>query len=490
MKVEFTPPGRHKSLTSFRKELARVAPELSCDAELEGRGGPLGKPLEAFGTTLSNRFAIHPMEGWDGNVDGTPSELTLARWRNFGVSGAALIWGGEAFAVQADGRANPNQLWLNPAADVAAGMAALRNALDEGRRDSSVEDRFVAGLQLTHSGRFARPTAAGPAPRIAHHHPILDGRLGLDAQTPLLTDGELEGIGVNYVRAAEHAQAAGFDFVDVKACHGYLMHELLAARTRPGPYGGSFEGRTRLFRRIVAGIRRDCPGLGIATRVSIADVIPFTKDAESGRGTPASDAEGLPYQHGFGVDPEQPCTFALEEPFLFLELCRELGLREISITAGSPYTCPHLQRPATYPPSDGYLPPADPLIDVARHLSLVRACKRAFPELVFVGAGYTYFQDYLLHVAQHELRAGHVDLVGLGRMVLSYPTLPADALNGLVPARKRICRTFSDCTTAPRHGLVSGCYPLDPRYKALPEAAEVRRIKDALAGRSAKRDDA
>jgi hypothetical protein len=147
------------------------------------------------------------------------------------------------------------------------------------------------------------------------------------------------------------------------------------------------------------------------------------------------------------------------------------------VSAGSPYYCPHLQRPAVYPPSDGYLPPEDPLVAVQGQLSAVRTCKAAHPELGLVGTGYTYLQQYLPHVAQHEVGAGHVDFVGLGRMVLSYPELPADVLAGRELDRKRICRTLSDCTTAPRNGLPSGCYPLDPYYRQSEEAAVLRDVK-------------
>jgi len=102
------------------------------------------------------------------------------------------------------------------------------------------------------------------------------------------------------------------------------------------------------------------------------------------------------------------------------------------------------------------------------------------PGLVMVGSGYTYLQEYVAHAAQAVVRAGWIDIVGLGRMVLSYPELPADALAGTTLARTGICRTFSDCTTAPRHGLRSGCYPLDDFYKQLePEASRVKAIKAA-----------
>jgi 2,4-dienoyl-CoA reductase-like NADH-dependent reductase (Old Yellow Enzyme family) len=94
-----------------------------------------------------------------------------------------------------------------------------------------------------------------------------------------------------------------------------------------------------------------------------------------------------------------------------------------------------------------------------------------------VGTGYSYLQDYLPHVAQAVVRAGWIDAVGLGRMVLAYPELPADTLKTARLARKQICRTFSDCTTGPRQGLVSGCFPLDPYYKALPEAETLKAFK-------------
>ena len=153
------------------------------------------------------------------------------------------------------------------------------------------------------------------------------------------------------------------------------------------------------------------------------------------------------------------------------------------MTAGSPYYTPHIQRPALFPPSDGYLPPEDPLVGVARQIEVVRQIKERFPEMIVVGSGYSYLQEWLPHVAGAGVAAGGVDVVGIGRMALSYPRLPADLLAGRALQRKRICRTFSDCTTAPRNGLISGCFPLDPFYKARAEAAELRRRKQAGAAR-------
>jgi 2,4-dienoyl-CoA reductase-like NADH-dependent reductase (Old Yellow Enzyme family) len=161
-----------------------------------------------------------------------------------------------------------------------------------------------------------------------------------------------------------------------------------------------------------------------------------------------------------------------------LTLLRDLGVASVNLSAGSPYTVPHIIRPAAFPPSDGYPPPEDPLVGVWRQIDAARQAKAAVPGLVMVGSGYTYLQDYVVHAAQAAVRNGWIDIVGLGRMVLSYPELPADSLAGKTLARTAVCRTFSDCTTAPRHGLRSGCYPLDDYYKSLePEASQVKAIK-------------
>ena len=173
----------------------------------------------------------------------------------------------------------------------------------------------------------------------------------------------------------------------------------------------------------------------------------------------------IPYRWGFGVNALEPTESDLREPVLFLTLLEQLGIRLVNLTAGSPYYNPHLQRPALYPPSDGYSPPEDPLASVARQMEDAHRLKKQFPNLIFVGTGYSYLQDFLPNVAQAALREGWIDLVGLGRMVLTYPEILWDASEGRAIERKRICRTFSDCTTAPRKGLPSGCYPLDSFYK-------------------------
>jgi 2,4-dienoyl-CoA reductase-like NADH-dependent reductase (Old Yellow Enzyme family) len=194
-------------------------------------------------------------------------------------------------------------------------------------------------------------------------------------------------------------------------------------------------------------------------------------------GAPIGIERHRPYRHGFGLDPDDPSSLALEEPLELIARLRALGVRLVNTSLGSPYYSPHLIRPATHPPSDGYLPPEDPLLGVQRHLRVARAVKAAFPDLVVIGSGWSYLQEWLANVAEWEIGRGHADFAGLGRMMLSYPELPLDVLAGRPLDRRRICRTFSDCTSAPRNGLVSGCYPLDPWYRALPERETLQAIK-------------
>ncbi len=473
-------PGQFKTLEDFEQRWGEIAPDLGFDRQLLGSAGPMGQSLKIHGRTIGNRWAIHPMEGWDGTPEGLPSEDTLRRWCRFGLSGAKLIWGGEAVAVSGEGRANPHQLFVNPEAESEAGLAQLRSALVETHvAEGMASDDLYIGLQLTHSGRFARPTSQGPSPRIVYRHPVLDGRSGVTSDDAILTDGELDDLIGDFVVAAKTAQAAGFDFVDVKCCHGYLLHELLGGKTRPGKYGGSFENRTRFFRDTVAAIRSECPGLQIGVRVSIGDILPF-QPGEDRRGEPLAWSGAQPYVFGFGVDEQNPRQVDLGESVDFLRLVRDMDIQLVNLTLGSPYYNPHLQRPAAYPPCDGYQPPEDPLMQVAEHLRIAARCKAAVPELTMVGTGYTYLQEWVPHIAQHEVGAGNVDFVGLGRMVLSYPDLPRDMLEGKTLERKKICRTFSDCTTAPRNGMKSGCYPLDDLYKHREEHKILRDIKKRM----------
>jgi 2,4-dienoyl-CoA reductase-like NADH-dependent reductase (Old Yellow Enzyme family) len=468
----------------FKENLERLGLPMPCDDALEsGPDAVMAQALRVGPFTIGNRYAVQPMEGWDGLADGSPSDNTRRRWRHFGLSGAKLIWGGEAVAVRHDGRANPRQLVMN--AQTQAGIAGLRDTLVQAHREAMGDDKdLVIGLQLTHSGRFCKPNDdARMEPRVLYHHPLLDGKFGPRENIVVLSDGDIRQLIDDFILAAQRAWDCGFQFIDLKHCHGYLGHEFLSAKTREGDYGGSMANRTRFLRELTQGIRAAVPGMQLGVRLSAVDFLPYRPDpaqstAESlGPGIPVEAAHALPYRYGFGTDEQNPDHMDLEETAAFLQTLVDLDIRLLNVTIGSPYYTPHVTRPALYPPSDGYQPPEDPLVGVMRHLQLVKDLKQRFPQLCFVGSGYTYLQEFLPYVAQAVVREGWTDLVGLGRMMLSYPELPADVLAGRPLQRKRLCRTFSDCTTAPRNGMVSGCFPLDAHYKKSPTMVRLTQVK-------------
>lgn len=464
-----------KTPKQFSEHIQSLGIQLDFDTGVQtGPDSPLARPyhLPQFKFPLSNRFCVLPMEGWDADTNGKPNELVHRRWQRFGQSGAKLIWGGEAVAILPEARANPNQLIINEAN--LPNLASLRGTLVDAHAKRWSTDNLYIGLQLTHSGRFCKPNEKSRLePRILYPHPLLNKKFNLPDDYPMLTDDEIAHIVEVYIKAAVLAQKAGFHFVDIKHCHGYLGHEFLSAMDRPGKYGGSFEDRTRFLREVVEGTRTEAPGLEIGVRLSAFDFISF-KPGVDGVGEPES------------WDGRYPCAFGgngtgtgidLTEPHKFLDLLENLGIKLVNITAGSPYYTPHIQRPALFPPSDGYQPPEDPLVGVARLINVTAELKAEHPKLVIVGTGYSYLQEWLPNVAQNVVRTGKADFVGLGRMILTYPDMIADILEGKPLQRKRICRTFSDCTTAPRNGMVSGCYPLDAFYKERPEAEVLKKAK-------------
>jgi NADPH2 dehydrogenase len=476
-KPRFPRMAQLKTATDLRNYLDTNGIDLPFDDTLlPPAENPFGRtiPLQS-GRTIGNSLCILPMEGWDGTTDGRPTDHTRNRWRKFAISGAKLLFGCEAVAVTHSGKANPNQLVLNE--DTFPDFVALREqVLDQHAEQFGQTDDLVIGLQLTHSGRFCKPESHKKfESKILYSHPFLNSKFGMDADYPVLTDDDIDTIIQQYVDAAVLAQRAGFDFIDVKHCHGYLGHEFLSAVDRPGKYGGSFENRTRYLRNIVAGIRQAAPGLEMGVRLSAFDLLPFKKGPDE-TGVPES-ANQYPYAFGGRAD---GLDVDLTETKQLLALIESLGIQLVCITGGSPYYNPHLMRPALFPPSDGYLPPEDPLLGVKRQIDVTHELKKAFPNLVIIGSGYSYLQEWLPNVAQYVLRNGMADSVGFGRMVLSYPTMPADMIAGESLTRNLICRTFSDCTTAPRNGLISGCYPLDLLYKKSKEFDELKAIKEGL----------
>jgi NADPH2 dehydrogenase len=425
----------------------------------------LFESVEIGGRRAGNRLAVQPMEGCDGTADGHPDELTYRRYHRFGAGGAKIIWA-EATAIVEEGRMNPRQLWLH---ETTAGSIAkmLEGCRSAHREAFGHNDDLVVGLQLTHSGRFSYRK-----PLIATHDSILDpltldkstGRF-VDESYPLLSDDHLKRIEDQYVEAARLARKIGVDFIDLKQCHRYLLSELLAAKNRPGPYGGSLENRTRLIRNVIGRIREAFPDLTIATRMNAYDGIPYRGEGEDFVGQPCPHE--LPLQTAFGTNPQNHLEEDLTEPLQVVRWLRDWGVRLINISAGNPYANPHLVRPAEFAPVDGYKAPEHPLLGVLRHFRIARQIQAAVPDVPVVGSGYSWLQDFVMHAAAANVAVGDVAIVGLGRATLSHPDFARTLQEEGRLNRKQVCRTFSYCTNLMRskdHPLgqyATGCPPFD-----------------------------
>ena len=445
----------------------RSLDELGADIDTHGADisvvdayARIADPLAIGPLTASNRLAVHPMEGCDGDRDGSPGALTFRRWRRFAEGGASLIWG-EAAAVVAEARANPRQLTISPA--TAPQLKRLLDATRAARRARfGTTEGFIVGIQLTHSGRWSH---GGPI--IVQHGDAIDA-VKHCAGLPLLSDADLEHLEDQFVEAATLARDIGFDFVDIKQCHTYLLNELLGARTRHGAYGGDYDHRTRFVRNVFGKIRaRLGDSMVLATRMNVFDSLPYVDDG-AGVGTPATHA--TPYNHSWGTDLDDPTRPDLSEPLRLIGDLRTLGLALVNVSMGSPYYNPHIGRPFERPPVDGYAPPEHPLVGVERHFRLTAAVQRAYPDLPVIGTGYSWLRHYALHAGEANLASRAVSMVGLGRGALAYPDFAADALEHGAMERDKSCIGVSYCTALMRakHNefgqYPTGCVPRDREY--------------------------
>lgn len=424
------------------------------------------RPATVGGFKVGNRWCIQPMEGCDGSTSGAPGELTLRRYVRYGAGGAKFIWG-EAAAVIEEGRASPRQLLAVPE-HTDAFAQIVQECRKAHRQACGSDDDLILGLQLTHSGRYSYRR-----PLIAFHDPLLDSRTFADkkreqmvtASYAPLDDDYLRRLVDRYVAAASIAHKAGFQFVDIKQCHRYLLNELLAAHTRPGPYGGCFENRTRLARDIITAIRSEVPGLLVVCRLNGFDGVPFQKAASSSVGEPAHWQ--APVNSVWGTCPDNPLEPDLSEPKRWIAEMHGLGVACVNVTIGNPYASPHLLRPFEYPPPDGYETPEHPLVGVARHFRVTEELQKACPEMPLVGSGYSYLQEFLPQAGAANLRDGRVTFVGVGRASLSQPDFARQVHEQGHLDRKRVCRTFSYCTALMRskHNelgqFATGCPPFD-----------------------------
>lgn len=425
-------PFHFQSLT----EINQAAGELGVSIPLSETVAQLGESVELYGHRVENRLVIQPMEGCDGTHDGAPDELTLRRYRRFASGGAGLIWA-EACAVRPEARANPRQLMLTE-----NNLGAYQAMVEEIREISMRENGFspVLVLQLTHSGRYSKPEGV-PAPLIACHNAAIEAKAPV-GDDRILSDDDLKALEENYAVSAALAEKAGFDGVDVKACHRYLISELLSAYNRPGEYGGSFENRTRLYRNAIAAAKSALSGnCFVTTRLNLYD--------------------GVAYPDGFGTAPGEGVAPDLTEAIRLVKELRKLGVELVDATIGNPYFNPHVNRPFDQGP---YESPESPLVGVARMCGCIGTVKKAVPEMKIICSGVSYLRQFSGNLAAGMLEQGMADLAGFGREAFAYPQFARDLLKKGGMDKNRCCIACGKCTELMRAGSTAGCVVRDEVY--------------------------
>ncbi|MFW5980920.1 MAG: hypothetical protein ACOCRB_02730 [Halanaerobiaceae bacterium] len=396
----------------------------------------LFKEVSLENKIIPNSIAIQPMEGCDGSEKGEPEELTFRRYKRFGSGGAGLIWM-EATAVENRARANPGQLFLND--NTASEFKKLREqTLESAVKTMGKDHKPIIVIQLTHSGRYSKPEGESE-PIIAHHSQILDPEMSLSCDHPLITDKELDQLQRKYVEAATLAKEMGYDGVDIKACHGYLINELLGAYTRENSkYGGSYENRTRFLKQVIKRVKAKNPDLIVTTRLNVYDAIP--------------------YPYGFGMDQDGSMKPDLTEPIKLIRELHQLGVNMINIATGNPYYNPHVERPFDTNVKGGYIPEAHPLENVSKNMEITKKIQKKVPEaIITIASGLSWLRQYVPALGAGLKENDWCDLIGLGRMALAYPDFVKDLKEKGELDPQKICISCSSCSQLMRDGKSSGC---------------------------------
>ena len=462
--------------------LRRKAVALGLDLPFSERIEGLFEKAELAERAVANRLAIHPMEGADARPDGSPGPLTERRYRRFGAGGCGIIWF-EAAAVVPEGRSNPGQLLLQET--TLDGFSRLIEATRDAADVAETNPPPLLILQLTHSGRFSRPTGKS-APLIARHDPVLDSLSGLPADHPLIDDDFLDRLSEKFGAAAALAQRAGFDGVDMKACHGYLAAELLAARRREGRYGGPLENRSRFLIQAFRAARAEASRFILACRLGVFDgldggfgvkgrAFAAELDPQAKLGAPAARTRPRSYSRSStaeldpqaklgapaAVDAEHSAVPDMSEPIEVVRQLATLGVSLLNITAGIPAHRPQIGRPFDVPPRGAAFPDEHPLAGVARLLNLAARAQREFPSLPVVGTGYSWLRGFFPRVAAGTLSRGGARFIGLGRLAFACPDFALRLREEGELDRTRTCIACSECSALLRAGGPVGCVVRD-----------------------------
>lgn len=429
----------YSDVPSFLADNAATGADLPFSADIS----VLGESLSVGTKTAPNRLACQAMEGCDGDADGRPGELTGRRYRRFAAGGAGIIWF-EATAVMREGRANPRQLYITEE-DLDSFKKQVEEIKETALRERGHEPLVI--MQATHSGRYSKPDGT-PAPIIVKHDPLLEKDTPVD-DGRIASDEYLDRVGEALVNGAVLAERAGFDGVDIKSCHRYLLSELLSAYDRPGRYGGPFENRTRLLRESVKGaFAATGTGFIVTSRLNVCD--------------------GMPYPSGFGVTGDG--SFDPAEPSLLVKELAGLGVKLLDMTMGNPYFNPHVNRPFALGP---YEPEEHPLLGVKRVLDGTSQIKKAAPGTALICSAISYLGVAAPGVVSAYIRDGGFDVAGFGREAIAYPDFAKDILDSGEMDGRKICLCCSKCTEIMRKpGGTPGCAVRDrevylPVYREL-----------------------
>ncbi|MDZ7400390.1 MAG: FAD-dependent oxidoreductase [candidate division KSB1 bacterium] len=438
--------------------LLKKAEELGLNLPFSDNIQILFEKVTIAGKQISNRLAVHPMEGFDSEPDGAPGELSFRRYRRFASGGSGLLWF-EATAVLPEARSNPRQLYIHK-----QNVDQYKKLVDETRK--TAQQNFGSDhnplliLQLTHSGRYSKPFGK-PKPIIAHHSKILDPLHNLPPDYPLISDEELDHLQEIYVQSAQLAAEAGFDGVDIKACHRYLVSELLASFTRENSkYGGPFENRTRFLLETALKIKENVKGIFVTSRLNVYDAIQ--------------------YPYGFGVDQKDYMKPDLSEPKALIRELIKIGYPIINLTIGNPYFNPHFGRPYDFPVVGINPPDEHPLVGVVRLLNIIGEIQQEFPELPVVGTGYSWLRHFFPNVAAAIIQQGRATLVGQGRGAFAYPDSVKDLMERGAMDPHKVCVTCSACSQIMRDGGRTGCVIRDKEIYAAEYKKARRRAADTL----------
>ena len=367
-------------------------------------------------------------------------ELTLwkmdhRRYVNEAIGGSALIWF-EAISIVPEGRSSKTQLLLTEE-NVESYKRMNEKIKEAGRKANGFEPYLI--MQANHSGRYSNPDNR-PAPMIAYRHPQLEQYRAAD-DSCIVTDDYLKSLEESFGKAALLAKKAGFDAVDIKSCHGYLLAELLSAYDRPGQYGGNYENRTRLLKNgIKAAKVWEDENFQVTCRLGIYD--------------------GYEYPWGFGVSEGSGLKPDLKEPIrLVKELYGNCGI-QMNLTMGNPYATTHVTRPFDM---GKYEPEEHPFTGIGRMIAGIGEVKKAVPEMVIFGSAPTYLRQFADLYTAGAVEEGFCDGMLFGRMAFADPDYANEIIkNGRIDP-KRVCMTCGKCGDLIRAHKPTGCVIRDPK---------------------------